>query len=53
MHRNIFLLQNQRDELISQIYFWNRILRVSDSFSVRHQEVFTVHTEMVYAIQVC
>jgi hypothetical protein len=30
--------------LISQIYFWNRTLHVSDSFSVHHQESNTVHT---------
>jgi hypothetical protein len=34
----------QRDELITQIYFWNRTLHVSDSFSVHHQESSTVHT---------
>jgi len=38
------------DALISQIYFWNGTLRVSDSSSVRHQEFFTVHTAMVYVI---
>ena len=41
------------DALISQIYFWNKILHVSDSSSVHHQEFFTVHTAMVYVIQVC
>ena len=41
--------KNQRDALISQIYFWNRILHVSDSFSIHHQEASTVHT----AIGVC
>ena len=30
--------------LISQIYFWIITLRVSDSFSVHHQESSTVHT---------
>jgi len=29
--------------MISQIYFWNKILHVSDSSSVHHQEFFTVH----------
>ena len=38
---------------ISQIYFWNKILHVSDSSSVHHQEFFTVHTAMLYVIQVC
>ena len=42
----------QRDALISQIYSCNEILRVSDSSSVHHQ-FFTVHTAMVYVIQVC
>jgi hypothetical protein len=30
--------------------FWNETLHVSDSSSVYHQEFFTVHTAMVYAI---
>jgi hypothetical protein len=30
--------------LIPQIYFCNRTLHVSDSFSVHHQESSTVHT---------
>jgi len=29
---------------MSQIYFWNRTLYVSDSFSVHHQESSNVHT---------
>ena len=33
--------------------FWNKTLHVSDNSSVHHQEVFTVHTAMVYVIQVC
>jgi len=37
---------------MSQIYFWNKTLHVSDSSSVHHQEFFTVHTAMVYGIQV-
>ena len=40
----LFLQQNQRDAPISQIYFWNRTLHVSESFSVHHQESSTVHT---------
>jgi len=32
--------------------FWNKILHVSDSSSVHHQEFITVHTAMVYVIQV-
>jgi hypothetical protein len=34
-------------------YFWNETLHVSDSSSVHHQEFSTVHTAMVYVIQVC
>ena len=41
------------DALISQIYFWNKTLHVSDSSSAHHREFFTVHTAMVYVIQVC
>ena len=48
-----FLQQNQLDALISQIYSWNETLHVSDSSSVHHQELFTVHTAMAYVIQVC
>jgi len=48
-----FLLKSQLDALIFQVYSWNETLRVSDSSSVHHQEFFTVHTEMVYVIQVC
>ena len=39
--------------LISQIYFWNKTLHVSDSSSFHHQEFFTVHKAMVHVIQVC
>jgi hypothetical protein len=28
-------------------------LHVSDSSSVHHQEFFTIHTAMVYVIQIC
>jgi hypothetical protein len=48
-----FLKINQIDTLISQINFWIEGLHVSDSSSVHHQEFFTVHTAMVYVIQVC
>jgi hypothetical protein len=33
--------------------FWNKILHISDNSSVCHQKFFTVHTAMVYVIQVC
>jgi len=35
------------------ILFWNETLHISNSSSVHHQEFFTVHTAMVYVIQVC
>jgi len=38
--------------LISQIYFRNRTLHVSDSFSAHHKESSTVHTAMVCVIYV-
>ena len=34
-------------------FFWNKTLHVSDSSSVHHQKFFTLHTAMVYVIQVC
>ena len=36
---------------MSQIYFLNKILHVSDSSSAHHQELFAVHTALVYVIQ--
>jgi len=33
--------------------FWNETVHVSDSSSVHHQVFFTVHTAMIYVIQVC
>jgi hypothetical protein len=44
--------RNQLGALISQIYFWKETLHVSYISSVHHQELFTVHTAMVYVIQV-
>jgi hypothetical protein len=41
--------KTKRDALISQIYFWNRTLHVSDRFCVHHQESSTVYT----AIGIC
>jgi hypothetical protein len=46
-------VHRQLDALISQIYFGNETLHVSDSSSVHHQQLFTVHTAMAYVIQVC
>jgi len=42
--KTLFLHRNRRDALISQIYFRNRTLHVSGSFSVQNQESSTVHT---------
>ena len=52
---NIFLQESKPNAPISQIYFWNKTLNVSDSSSVHHQEFFTAHTHtpMLYVIQVC
>jgi len=33
--------------------FWDETLHVSDSSFVHHQEFFTLHTAMVYVIQIC
>ena len=37
--------------LISQNYFWNKTLHVSDSSCVHHQKFFNVHIAMVYVTQ--
>ena len=47
------MLSYNKTNYIYQIYSWNETLHVLDSFSVHHQEFFTVHTAMVYVIQVC
>jgi len=41
-----FLLLNQLDAGISQIYFSNKTLHVSGSSSAHHQKFFNVHTAM-------
>jgi hypothetical protein len=43
---------NQMHQFL-KFYFGNETLHVSDSSSVHHQELFTVHSAMVYVIQVC
>jgi len=45
--RAIFLIINQLDAPVSQIYSWDETLHVSDNSSVHHQEFFTVHTAVV------
>jgi len=44
----VFLIIIPTNALISQIYFWNKTLHVSESSSVHHQEFCTVNTAMVY-----
>ena len=54
MHRDKFLIiKPTRCTNFSKFLFWNETLHVSDSYSVHHQEFFTVHTVMVYVIHVC
>ena len=50
--KNCWWWTEELDALISQIYFWNKTLHVSDSSSVHHQQFFTVDIAMVYVIQV-
>jgi hypothetical protein len=52
VHRDKFLIINQLDAVIFQIHFRDETLHVWDSSSVHHQEICTVHTAMVYVIQV-
>jgi hypothetical protein len=47
---NFLIIKTIQDVLNSQIYFGNETLHVSDSSSVLHQELFTVHSAMVYVI---
>jgi hypothetical protein len=53
VHRDNFFIIKPTRSLISQIYFGNETLHASDSSSPHHQELFTVHSAMVYVIQVC
>jgi hypothetical protein len=48
----ILILKTTRCTNFSNL-FWNETLHVSDSSSVHYQEFFTVHTAMVYVIQIC
>jgi hypothetical protein len=53
VHRDKFLvIKSTRCTNFSNL-FYNETLPVSDSFFAHHQEFFTVHTAMVYVIQVC
>jgi hypothetical protein len=53
MHRDKFLYNKPTRCTNFSNLFWKENLHVSDSSSVYHQEFFTVHTAMVYVIQVC
>jgi len=53
MHRDKFLYNKPTRCTNFSNLFWNETLHVSDSSSVHHHECFTVHTAMVYVIQVC
>jgi len=46
-----FFLLKPTDALISQIYFGQETLHVSGSFSAHHQEFSTVHSVLVYVMQ--
>ena len=47
------LLIKKLDAPILKFIFGIKILHVSDSSSIHHQEFFTVHTAMLYVIEVC
>jgi len=53
VHRDKFRIIKSTRCTNFSILFWNETLHFSDSFSVHHQEYFTVHTAMVYVIPVC
>ena len=53
VHRDKFLIIKPTRYANLSNLFWNETLHVSDSSSVHHQEFFTIHTAMVYVIQVC
>jgi len=52
MHRDKFLYNKPTRCTNFSNLFWKETLHVSDNSSVHHQEFFTVHTAMVYVIQV-
>jgi len=49
---HLFLIKSTRCTNFTNL-FWHETLHVSDSFSVHHQEFFTVHSALVYVRQVC
>ena len=52
VHRDTFLIIKRTGCTNFSNLFWNESLHVSESSSVHNQEFFTVHTAMVYVIQV-
>jgi len=53
VHRDKFLTIKPTRRTNFSNLLWNETLHVSDHSSVHHQEFFTVHSAMVYVIQVC
>jgi hypothetical protein len=53
MQRDKFCVIKPTRRTNFSVLFWNGTLHVSDSSPVHHQDFFTVHTVMVYVIQVC
>ena len=51
-HDSSFFLINETDALISQIYICQETLRVLGSFSAHHQDFSTLHSALVYVMQV-
>jgi hypothetical protein len=51
VYRNKIFLIKPTDALISQIYFCQESLHVSDSSSAHHQEFSTVHSALVHVMQ--
>jgi hypothetical protein len=53
VHRGKFIILKPTRCTDFSNLFWNENLRISDSSSVHHQEVFNLHTAMVYVVQIC
>jgi hypothetical protein len=53
VHRDKFLIIKPTIRTNFSNLFWNETLHVSDSFTVHHQELFAVHSAVLYVIQVC
>jgi hypothetical protein len=49
----ILIIKPTRCTDFLKFLFWNETLHVSENSSVHHQEFLTVHSTMVYVIQVC